>query len=109
MFLEHFDKKEAEGKVSAVYTLNILINQLFLYFQSGNGISNPVTLENKIQEPNAEEQSYQSNFQVQLNQAPLQSLQAQPVEQKPQYHRPFSDGDFEFVSILFQFKHFRLK
>jgi hypothetical protein len=44
-----------------------------------------------------DEQRYQSHFHVQLNQvAPPQ--QAQPQEQKAQFHRPFSDGDFEFVS-----------
>jgi serine/threonine kinase 3 len=46
-----------------------------------------------------DEQRYQSHFHVQLNQvAPPQ--QAQPQEQKAQFHRPFSDGDFEFLKFL---------
>jgi serine/threonine kinase 3 len=75
LFLEHFDKKEAEG----------------------NGIVTPTTLDGP--EIVHDEQRYQSHFHVQLNQvAPPQ--QAQPQEQKAQFHRPFSDGDFEFLKFL---------
>ncbi|KAJ8928521.1 hypothetical protein NQ314_018897 [Rhamnusium bicolor] len=79
MFLEHFDKKEAEIK-------------------QGNGVASPPTLDGS--EMTAEEQQrYQSHFQLQLNHVPS-SQQAQPQEQKPQFHRPFSDGDFEFLKYL---------
>lgn len=44
-----------------------------------------------------EEQRYQSRCQLQVNQA-QSPQQAQPQEQKPLFHKPFSDGDFEFVS-----------
>jgi serine/threonine kinase 3 len=75
LFLEHFDKKEAEG----------------------NGIVTPTTLDGP--EIVHDEQRYQSHFHVQLNQvAPPQ--QAQPQEQKAQFHRPFSDGNFEFLKFL---------
>ncbi|KAJ8985851.1 hypothetical protein NQ317_006223, partial [Molorchus minor] len=83
MFLDHFDKKEAELK------------------QQGNGVLSPQTIEGP--EMTVEEQQrFQSHYQLQLNQAqsPV-PIQPQPQEHKPQYHRPFSDGEFEFVRIFF--------
>ncbi|XP_018565640.1 serine/threonine-protein kinase 3-like [Anoplophora glabripennis] len=78
MFLEHFDKKEADTK-------------------QGNGVTSPTTIDGT--EMTVEEQRYQSRCQLQMNQA-QSPQQAQPQEQKPQFHRPFSDGDFEFLKCL---------
>lgn len=48
-----------------------------------------------------DEQRFQSHFHVQVNQVASPQA-AQPPEQKPQphFHRPFSDGDFDFVSFF---------
>lgn len=48
-----------------------------------------------------EQQRYQSHVHLQLNQVPPQPLVQQPQENKSNFQRPFSDGDFEFVSSLF--------
>lgn len=78
-FLDHFDKKEAEVK-------------------QRNGVSSPTTLDGP--ELNVEEQQrFQSHFHLQVN--PVQQLQAmQPIENKPNFQRPFTDGDFEFLKFL---------
>ncbi|CAH1989239.1 unnamed protein product [Acanthoscelides obtectus] len=90
MFLDHFDKKEAEIK-------------------QANGVATPTSPTNDVSEVDnklKEEQKYQSNFQVQLNQqspqTPPSPQKMLPQEQKhsPQYHKPFSDGDFEFLKYL---------
>ncbi|CAH1103554.1 unnamed protein product [Psylliodes chrysocephalus] len=80
MFLDHFDKTEAEIK-------------------QGNGISSPITLEST--ELTDGQQNYQSNIQVKLTESPTpQPTQVQPIEQRPQYHQVFNDGDFEFLKYL---------
>nr|CAH7763079.1 unnamed protein product [Callosobruchus chinensis] len=84
----HFDKKEAEIK-------------------QGNGVPSPSSpiidisdVDNKIKE-----QKYQSNFHVQLNQNSPQTppspqkVLSQEQKHSPQYHKPFSDGDFEFQKM----------
>lgn len=45
-----------------------------------------------------EQQRFQSHFHLQVN--PVQPLlPVQPPESKPNFQRPFTDGDFEFVRI----------
>ncbi|XP_028138153.1 serine/threonine-protein kinase 3-like [Diabrotica virgifera virgifera] len=78
MFLEHFDRKEAEVK--------------------GNGVASPITLDTI--DTSTEQQNFQSNVQVKLAEPPSPLQQAQPIEQKPHYHQPFNDGDFEFLKYL---------
>ncbi|KAF2883900.1 hypothetical protein ILUMI_22285 [Ignelater luminosus] len=79
LFLDHFDKKEAEVK-------------------QGNGLVSPATLDGP--EMNVEEQQrFQSHFHLQVN--PVQPLPpVQPPESKPNFQRPFTDGDFEFLKFL---------
>ncbi|CAH1153567.1 unnamed protein product [Phaedon cochleariae] len=76
MFLDHFDKKDAEVK-------------------QGNGVSSPITLENQDVTID-EQQNHKSHIQVQVTQVPP----PQTPEQKPQYNQSFSDGDFEFLKYL---------
>lgn len=62
----------------------------------------PTTLDGP--EMSAEEQQrFQSHFHLQLNQASPAPQQPPPPHQdhKPQFHGPFSDGDFEFVSKFY--------
>lgn len=69
---------------------------MFCCIGQGNGVVTPTTLDGPEIVP--DEQRFQSHFHVQLNQVPSPQ-QAQPQEQKAQFHRPFSDGDFEFVGL----------
>ncbi|CAH0562647.1 unnamed protein product [Brassicogethes aeneus] len=75
MFLDHFDKKEAEIK--------------------GNGVSSPTSIENEV---NNEEKRYQSHLQLQLNQAVPQAPAPPVQEVKPRSQ--FSESDFEFLKYL---------
>ncbi|XP_057660845.1 serine/threonine-protein kinase 3-like [Diorhabda carinulata] len=77
MFLDHFDKKDAEVK--------------------GNGVASPITLD--VPDSTTEQQNFQSNFQVKLTEPAPAQQQAQPTEQKPPY-QPFNEGDFEFLKYL---------
>lgn len=78
LFLDHFDKKEAEVK-------------------HGNGVASPATLD--APELNIEEQQrFQSHFHLQMS--PVQPLQMLQQENRPNFQRPFTDGDFEFLKFL---------
>lgn len=46
-----------------------------------------------------EQQRFQSRVHLELNQVPPQHP-LPPPENKPNFQRPFSDGDFEFVSNM---------
>ncbi|XP_022901305.1 serine/threonine-protein kinase 3 [Onthophagus taurus] len=78
LFLEHFDKKEAEIK-------------------QGNGVTTPQTLDSTGDVNADEQQRFQSHFHLQIVPSP-QAVQ-QP-EVRPNFQRPFSDGDFEFLKFL---------
>lgn len=63
--------------------------------QQGNGIMSPTTLD--APDINIEEQQrFQSRVHLEINQMQPQHA-IQPQENKPNFERPFSDGDFEFV------------
>lgn len=56
----------------------------------------PATLDNP-EMTGDEHQRFQSHFHLQLNQVQAPQL-VPPPENKPDLQRPFSEGDFEFVS-----------
>ncbi|KAL3289904.1 hypothetical protein HHI36_023289 [Cryptolaemus montrouzieri] len=67
----------------------------------GNGVTSPTTLDGP--EMSVEEQQrFQSHFHLQLNQANPAPHHHPPPQHdyKPQFHGPFSDGDFEFLKYL---------
>ncbi|CAH1103838.1 unnamed protein product [Psylliodes chrysocephalus] len=72
MFLDHFDKNEAEIK---------------------QGNSSPLTLETAL---SAKDQQNYNNFHISEQQQSSQSVQVQPLE----YHQIFNYGDFEFLKYL---------
>lgn len=110
LFLDHFDKKEAEVKQS----------------QQGNGLNvkpiSPVTLDEQggyffSKQPleemsNADRQRFQSHLQLQLGQISAKAtegivhlasdpnIQRFHDNQQVKYQRPFVDGDFEFLKFL---------
>lgn len=78
--------------ISCSSAFNGFISRLdnYLSFQQGNGVATPVTLNN------AEEHNFQNQSQIQIQQSPSPQIQQ---DQKPQVNPPFSEGDFEFVSM----------
>lgn len=47
-----------------------------------------------------DQQRFQSHFHLQLNQVQQAPQPFQQQESRPNLQRPFSDGDFEFVSTI---------
>lgn len=85
----------------------------FFLSKQGNGIASPATLDGPGITAD-EQQRFQTHFHLQLNQLPQQQQSPLPLlphqqqqaahqsleQHNPQFHRPFSDGDFEFVCII---------
>ncbi|GFG40334.1 hypothetical protein Cfor_00927 [Coptotermes formosanus] len=111
LFLDHFDKKEAE---------NIKVSSLITYANSVHPQHKAMVPSPQQPQLSAEErQRFQNHLQRQLNQisgagggGPLRHPPtAEPFqarhhhENQAKFQRPFVDGDFEFVSVIFQHFH----
>lgn len=63
----------------------------------GNGVAAPTTLDGPDLNV-GEQQRFQSHFHLELNQVQPMPQPAEPQQKNPVFQRPFTDGDFEFVS-----------